>query len=147
MHYNGIMNALRDIADHCVMQILRRAARTVTSVYEVHLRPTGLTASQFSVLVALGVENDMPLGLLAARIGLDRTTLTRVLGPMETRGIVVVGISGKDARSRLVRLTDAGRAVLAEATRLWEIAQSETLARLHPADWAAATASLNRLKE
>jgi DNA-binding MarR family transcriptional regulator len=56
-------------------------------------------------------------------MGLDASTLTRNLKPLAQAGWLVQA-AGPDARSRLVSLTDEGRAKLAEARVLWRQAQS-----------------------
>ncbi len=55
---------------------------------------------------------------------MDRTTLTRNLKPLEAKGWVETGRE-KDERVRLIGATDAGRAVVAEATPLWAEAQAQ----------------------
>jgi len=71
-------------------------------------------------------------------MNLDNSTLTRNLQPLVLQGWVELG-AGVDARSRLVSITEAGRAKRAEAQRLWKQAQMalnqqlgiERVARLH----------------
>jgi DNA-binding MarR family transcriptional regulator len=55
---------------------------------------------------------------------MDASTLTRNLQPLMRQGWVEVG-PGDDGRSRLVTLTDAGRAKRAETQRDWKHAQVE----------------------
>lgn len=120
------------IASTCLLQATRRAARAVTSLYEEALAPLSLTASQFSTLVAVAAHGSTGVGLtpLAEGLGLDRTTLTRVLAPMERRGLVELAADPMDARARLARLGAAGHGLLPEATRLWSIAQDRAVSRL-----------------
>lgn len=120
------------ILSTCLLQATRRAARAVTTLYEGALAPVGLTASQFSTLVAVAAHEPAGVGLtpLAAGLGLDRTTLTRVLAPMEARGLVELAPDPHDARARLAQLGTTGRDLLPEAIRLWSDAQARALARL-----------------
>jgi DNA-binding MarR family transcriptional regulator len=122
------------ILSTCLLQATRRAARAVTMLYEEALAPVELTASQFSTLMGVAAHDPGGVGLtpLASGLGLDRTTLTRVLAPMETRGLIEVVPDPHDARARLARLGPAGRDLLPEATRLWAGAQARALARLGP---------------
>jgi len=106
---------------------LRRAARRVTQVYDHALAPSGLTATQFSLLAVLGglgPEEGIAMTRFAEILGTDRTTLTRNLIVVERDGLVTVRV-GDDSRSRLVALTKAGRAALDRATPLWAGAQAE----------------------
>jgi DNA-binding MarR family transcriptional regulator len=71
-------------------------------------------------------------------MAMDPSTLTRNLKPLLERGLVEVG-PGSDGRSRVARVTAAGRAARAEAARAWKRAQlalnerlgNERVARLH----------------
>ena len=65
---------------------------------------------------------------------LDETTLTRNLRPLLDSGWVAV-VPGEDRRERLVRLTDAGRAKLAEAAPAWERAQERMRTNLPAGVW------------
>ena len=106
---------------------LRRAARRVTQVYDHALAPSGLKATQFSLLAVLrGVKAGEGIAMtrLAKKLGTDRTTLTRNLGVVERKGLVTIR-TGEDPRSRLVSLTGAGRAALNQAAPLWAMAQGE----------------------
>ncbi|MCX7646415.1 MAG: MarR family winged helix-turn-helix transcriptional regulator [Rhodobacteraceae bacterium] len=135
MHYSAAMTGLDIIHQSCVLQHLRAAARRVTALYEARLAPVNLTASQFSALVALGLAEGEPLSDLAARLAMDRTTLTRVLAPLVRRGLVATGPVEGDARLRAPRLTGPGRALLAEAVRLWQGAQEAALSRIGAEAW------------
>jgi len=134
------------IASTCVMQTLRAAARAVTQAYEAALAPHGLTASQFSALVAAALGDGVTMGQLARRLGADRTTLTRVLAPLERRGLIASAAAKGDARSRVVTLSPEGRALLAAAIPDWEDAQARALARIGAGDWPAIQTRLARLR-
>lgn len=106
---------------------LRRAARRVTQIYEHALAPSGLKATQFSLLAVLdGLEPGAGIAMtrLAKILGTDRTTLTRNLGVMQRDGLVTIK-TGDDPRARLVALSEAGRTALKHAIPLWARAQAE----------------------
>jgi DNA-binding MarR family transcriptional regulator len=54
---------------------------------------------------------------------MDRGALTHNLQPLERDGFVEISIDPDDRRNRLVALTSAGRAKLAESEPLWKCAQ------------------------
>jgi DNA-binding MarR family transcriptional regulator len=83
---------------------------------------------QFSVLSRLEDEGPMPLGRLAERLVLERSTLTRELEPLLRDGFVRVA-PDEDRRRRIVDLTPAGRARLRVARPAWEQAQAEVRLR------------------
>ncbi len=72
----------------CTCANLRKAARAVTQVYDQALRPTGLKATQFTMLATLSNRGDLPLSRLAEALVMDRTTLTRNLKPLVGKGLV-----------------------------------------------------------
>jgi DNA-binding MarR family transcriptional regulator len=128
----------------CTCANLRRAMRAVTQAYDAALAPTGLRATQFTVLAALSLSGDVPLGRLAKALGMDRTTLTRNLRPLSDRGLVEDVREG-DQRVRLVRLTASGRALLEDARPLWERVQERTVGGLGQTRWAGLLDDLDRL--
>jgi len=107
---------------HCLTA--RRRAREITRIYDSHLRPHGLRATQFSVLVALEVSGGAPLQPLAEELGVERTTLTRSAAVMEQKGWVRSAASD-DAREHVLELTRAGRNKLMSAYPAWKSAQDE----------------------
>jgi DNA-binding MarR family transcriptional regulator len=84
---------------------------------------------QRSLLVALSLTGGAPLLRLAEELGLDRSTMTRNLAPLERDGLIA-SAPGPDRRVRLVTLTDRGRRALVTALPLWEKAQRRVLAAL-----------------
>jgi DNA-binding MarR family transcriptional regulator len=54
---------------------------------------------------------------------MDRSTLGHLLRPLEKRGFVRLDVSEEDRRSRMVALTEAGRAAVAKARPRWAAAQ------------------------
>jgi DNA-binding MarR family transcriptional regulator len=107
----------------CACNGLRRAAREMTQRYERALAPSGVKATQFPILVALGEHEEIPIVPLAEALGLERTTLTRNLRILERRGLVTVDAAEHDARMRLASITSDGRRVLARALELWRAEQ------------------------
>ena len=112
----------------CTGARVRKVTRRMTSFYEEHLRAIGLRLSQYSVLAAL---SDQPQSLLqlAARLEMDRTTLTRSLKPL-TAGGWVARVPGGDARQRMLVLTPAGKRLRKRAQVAWRAAQLALEAQL-----------------
>ncbi len=112
----------------CACLNARRQARALTRQYDAALKPAGLTISQFSVLVGLKLAGPTPLQALAEAQGLERTTLTRNLRPLERDGLIR-SVPGNDKRQHLFTLTQTGEHILAQAYPLWEKAQAMTHAQ------------------
>jgi DNA-binding MarR family transcriptional regulator len=111
-----------DVRD-CTCNNLRKAARAVTQYYDEALRPSGIRATQFSLLSAIKEFGTVSIGVLAEESVMDRTTLTRNLKLLEDEGLITVA-PGKDARVREVSLTPQAHERLAAATRYWRKAQA-----------------------
>ncbi len=118
----------------CACANLRKATRAVTQVYDTALRPTGLKATQFTLLATLATLGDPPLTRLAEAMVMDRTTLTRNLKPLIAKGYVHV-TEGDDLRVRNLGLTDSGRAAYDGALPQWREAQSRFVEELGPDRW------------
>lgn len=106
----------------CVCGRLRRAARALTQLYDDTMAPAGLRITQFSLLRTLARNGPRRITELAALALLDRTALSRNLEPLAAEGLVRIA-AGRDARTREVSLTRAGKAALARATPYWRRAQ------------------------
>jgi DNA-binding MarR family transcriptional regulator len=107
----------------CACSALRRASRAVTQHFESSFRGTGLRATQFTVLAMLIQTGPLPMGALAGRLGLERTTLTRNLQLLEKRGLIGIA-SDDDQRVRRVTVTRRGEAAAAAALPAWKRAQA-----------------------
>jgi DNA-binding MarR family transcriptional regulator len=127
----------------CVCGNLRMAARAVSSVYDRHLAPSGVQASQMAVLWAVSNAQGMTVKELAECIAMHETTLICNLRVLEREGWVVLSI-GADRRQRIPSLSRAGRAVFAKALLGWKKAQSE-IAKLLDDDVPATNRKLLRL--
>jgi DNA-binding MarR family transcriptional regulator len=109
---------------------LRRAARSLTALYDAALERDGLTLPQFSMLRAVQrLGEGQPIGRVARELRLDRTTLTRNLRPLVTKGWLVLH-RGEDQRERTVSLSRAGERAVARALPAWERAQEAVEQRL-----------------
>jgi DNA-binding MarR family transcriptional regulator len=117
-----------DIHD-CTCNNLRKAARAVTQYYDEVLRPSGIRATQFSLLAAIKQFGTVSIGALAEEAVMDRTTLTRNLKLLEDEGLVTIA-PGADARVREVSLTPVAQEKLAVAIRYWRKAQAEMASRM-----------------
>ena len=119
----------------CTCANLRKAARVVTQAYDAALQPAGLKATQFSLLATLAKQGDTPLTRLADALVVDRTTLTRNLGPLVRRGLIRINHE-EDQRIRKVGLTATGRRAFEAAHTQWAKAQSRMVEGLGQARWS-----------
>lgn len=135
----------QQMSSQCLCLNTQRAARAVARRYDAAFRPIGLTSGQFSILAGLNQESDVSIGALAEALGLERTTLTRNLAPLEAAGLVRSAADDRDRRVRSLSLTAAGRDRLVLAMPLWRAAQAESITVLPPDGWQGVQAALDRL--
>ncbi len=78
---------------------------------------TGLSEADFEILVALTESADDSVRALALRCGLawEKSRLSHQLRRMEERGLVTRAECLEDNRGSVVRVTDAGRRLVADA--------------------------------
>lgn len=95
----------------------------MTQHYEASFRGTGLRATQFTLLAVLAQTGPLPLTELATSVGLERTSLTRNLRPLEKRGLVS-SAGADDQRIRRIAITKKGEAAALAALDAWNQAQS-----------------------
>ena len=115
----------RLVRDTCLCLHLQCAARALARRFDQALRPLGLTSGQYSMMMSLNRPEPPGIGSVASLLSMDRTTLTAALKPLERRGLVAVMVDADDRRSRRLRLTPAGRALLARTVPVWRSTHAE----------------------
>ena len=123
------------VRDTCLCLHLQRAARALARRFDDALRPLGLTSGQHSMMISLNRPEPPSVGSVASVLSMDRTTLTAALKPLQRRDLVTVMVDDEDRRGRRLRLTPAGRALLARALPVWGRTHAE-IERLLPPDGA-----------
>lgn len=113
----------------------------MTQHYDARLAPSGLRLNQYSLIANLR-GGPLTMSVLAERMEMDRTTLTRNLKPLADAGLVGVA-PGDDARSRVVSVTDRGRDAWTAAREFWRQAQDEVNRALGTEQVAALHATLD----
>ena len=88
---------------------LYAAARNVTNLYTPHLKPLGLTYTQYIVLLVLWENEEATVGELCEKLMLDNGTLTPLLKKLQSAGYVERRRGEHDDRVVVISLTDAGR--------------------------------------
>jgi DNA-binding MarR family transcriptional regulator len=118
----------------CLCGNFRRASRALTQLYDDALRPTGLRATQFTILQVLSRAGELFQGELGQILAMDSTTLTRTLRIMSREGWIAER-RGADRRERWLRLAKAGRDQLNRALSRWEKVQAQLKRQLGEKRW------------
>ena len=108
------------VRDTCLCLHVQRAARALARRFDTALKPLNLNNGQFSLMMALNRPEPAPMGPVADLLAMDRPTLTAAIKVLERRGLVETMADPKDRRSRLMRLTDEGTALLTKALPIWQ---------------------------
>jgi DNA-binding MarR family transcriptional regulator len=118
---------LAEITQGCLLTRTRRLSRLVTNTYDQALRPFGVNAPQFSLLVLIakfGPASRAEIGRVNYQ---DRSTLTRNLALLLAEGWVRE-LHTDGGRSRPIEISPKGRRLLAAAAPAWRAAQAEVRA-------------------
>ena len=107
----------------CTNLRLRRLSRLVSRHYDAHVAASGLKTTQYSMLSHVMHLGPLRPVDLARAMNIEASTLTRNMKPLVAAGWLTQG-EGADARSRLIAITDEGRAKRAEAQAHWRAAQT-----------------------
>jgi len=135
------------LARTCANLNLRRAARAVSNYYDgVFLAACGLRATQIPPLVVLYLAGPQGINDTAAKLDLDRTTLSRNLKPLEEAGLLEIA-PGDDQRTRMVTLTGHGQEVLRSVLPVWEAAQAHMVQGLSEERFSALLTQLSEVAE
>jgi DNA-binding MarR family transcriptional regulator len=118
------MTSVTRRAENCNCLAVRQAARHITQFYDQCLAPSGLRATQFSILTKLKSLGQMTINALAADLVMDRTTLGRNILPLQREGLIAVVKGRTDRCSKELRLTEAGAERLRAAGNGWLEAQT-----------------------
>jgi DNA-binding MarR family transcriptional regulator len=106
----------------CLCGNMRMAARAVTSLYDGHLSPAGLTAAELSVLWCVISAQPVSMQQIAEFLAMEKSTVTRNVAHLRLRHLLKVA-TGKDARVKLVTATRIGQEAFVRALPLWKAAQ------------------------
>ncbi|MDB5663285.1 MAG: MarR family transcriptional regulator [Sphingomonas bacterium] len=109
---------------------------------------TGQTRARWQMLFALSFSG-MPVTLsdLSARLRVQWPTLVRVVEGLEKDGYVTRTDNPGDGRSRLIHLTDSGRALIATIQPILDPAREKALSRLSDEELVLCTDLLHRILE
>ena len=108
-------------------------SRLVVQGYEPLFKKTGITYTQYLVLLVLWERDEQPVNNIATRLLLGINTISPLIKRMEKNGLVSRHGSTTDKRKQIVFLTEKGRqleTVVAQARSeiMQRLARNETIA-------------------
>lgn len=116
----GISEMGRD----CLAVRVRLLSRTISRTYDAALRPHGMTIAQLNMLSVVRTLQPVASGAVAEVLSMEISTLSRNARLMEQEGWVAIEPAAR-GNGRVLSLTTAGEAKLAEVTPAWREAQKQ----------------------
>ena len=141
---DGALAACMALDSDCACSMTRRAARSVTQLYDLVLAPTRIKATQFVLLRAIADAGQIAQWQLGKQLSIAVETLTRRLATMRRLGWVELR-AGSDKREHLYSVTPLGQQQLERAMPYWRRAQDRLRDQLGEEAWKETHASLDRL--
>ena len=112
------------MGDECIAFRVRALNRVITNLYDAVLDPFGITVNQATMLIMLSIVEEATPGRIGQVLIMEKSTISRNLERMKKQGWVET--SGRDgAKEQVVRVTAAGRTLLAAFHPSWEEAQRQ----------------------
>ncbi|MCE7064682.1 MarR family winged helix-turn-helix transcriptional regulator [Dyadobacter sp. CY326] len=102
----------------------------ITKRFDAKLSSHGVSLNEFLILFHLSAAPDEKMRRvdLAEKIGLTASGITRMLTPLEKLGMVKREANSRDARVSYVKLANAGKRMVTEATSTAEVLAEQILA-------------------
>ncbi|HEV2396998.1 MAG TPA: MarR family winged helix-turn-helix transcriptional regulator [Candidatus Sulfotelmatobacter sp.] len=128
-----------------VCAALRAANRAVSQLYDLVLAPTGLRATQFTLLLAIYEPREIAQWQFARDHTVAVETLSRRFGALRKKGYVQLR-KGNHHGERIYSLTKKGQQAVAEALPYWVRAQERLQRALGENDWGGMLQMLDRIR-
>ncbi|WP_028510989.1 MarR family transcriptional regulator [Ruminococcus sp. NK3A76] len=87
---------------------LYAASRQIVNKYTPHLKPLGITYTQYLVFLVLGECGEMKVSEIGSKLMLDNGTLSPLLKKLEKEGYITRSRSSEDERIVMISLTQKG---------------------------------------
>jgi MarR family transcriptional regulator, transcriptional regulator for hemolysin len=129
-----------------LMMLLNEASHALTTELAAGLAGVGITPRELCVLTK-AARGDMTQREIAARVGIDKTTMVVAVDQLERAGLAERRPAPADRRARIVAITPEGRSVLAQADAVVADIYDDVLGTLPPGERAGLVAALQRLVE
>ncbi|MEU3618916.1 MarR family transcriptional regulator [Streptomyces sp. NPDC006872] len=134
------------VADAPMSEALFRAARAHRLVAGTLLRDTGLYTGQELLMMQLWERGEQRQSDLIKTLGLDPSTVTKMLQRLEQSGFVTRKPSPDDRRAVVVSATRAGRALRDRVRQAWRELEAATAAGFTKAEFEQAMRVLTRIE-
>jgi MarR family transcriptional regulator, transcriptional regulator for hemolysin len=124
--------------------LLSTVSHSLTTELTAALEDVSVTPRAYCVL-STALQGEHTQTALAQAVGLDKTTMVVTIDALERAGLVERRTSSADRRARVIAVTEAGRAKVAEGERIVDRIQADVLSTLSPESRAAFVDALRQL--
>lgn len=125
--------------------LLKRALLDLEDLHAAQLETVGVSGKELGVLLLVDGRDPESQQQIAARLGVDRTTMVGLLDGLEAKGLVARRPDAGDRRRNVIELTGDGQTALGQALRASDEAERRLLAQLDDPEAAQLRALLTRL--
>jgi MarR family transcriptional regulator, organic hydroperoxide resistance regulator len=127
----GVVVFPKAVKDNVLSYLIFQVAKTHRGLAGELLRPTGLYPGQEILLMQLWDNDEQTQSELIARIGIDASTVTKMVQRLEAEGHITRTQSETDRRAFIVRLTPSGQKLKAKVEKMWADLNEATIKNLN----------------
>lgn len=135
---------LDEVTSRCLAAPTLRTARVISRSYDRALAGSGITITQFTLLVTIAKYRPTSIAQLGEWLDIEASTLSRNLAKLRKSGHVQP--PGSEGRAQELVLTEKGIATLREVYPRWLDTQQDLEARLGPQNVAGVRSRLTDLR-
>jgi DNA-binding MarR family transcriptional regulator len=125
--------------------LVRRLQQAAVALFMAQTAEQAITPVQFAALIATHEQPGLDQRTLADTIGFDTSTIGGVIDRLERRGLIQRNLAPHDRRVRLLTVTPAGEALLAQVLPGVRATQERILAPLSEAERPVFMALMHKL--
>lgn len=105
----------------CFAFKLRQSSRLMTKFFDSFVAPIGIRYTQLCMLIILEKYRGDSITNVSNKIGMDRTTLNRVMAKMKSSNLIDIDEKWKGYRSSIDKycITDKGREAIQDGLVIW----------------------------
>ena len=126
----------------CYCTNLRRSANAIPTFYDAQIKETGITISQYYLLINLSRLGNANISHWAEYVGLDRSTMIRNIKILQANELIVQ----TEGNGKTFMLSEKGNEVIIKAQPVWQELQEKIEAFLGKEDAEAILRIGNKLQ-
>src|SRR5690606_27705635 len=144
--YKAVLLMPLTIDPHSFGFLLADLARLNRAEFDRRIAGSGLgiTAAEARTLFHVAHAGSERQNMIAERMGVEAMTVSGLIDRLEARGLVMREPDPTDRRAKLVRISDAAKAVLTATRDLSNGVRDEVMRGIEPAEWQQMLATMKR---